>query len=72
MQKSYDIKYDEFNEIFVCTIEDKEISAEWVVEILTYIGKLFSYEPKHVYSESEFISVLERDLGISINCCFEA
>ena len=72
MQKSYDIKYDEFNEIFICTIGDKEISAEWVVEILTYIAKLFSYEVKHVYSESEFIYVLERDLGISINCCFEA
>ena len=72
MQESYDIKYDEFNEIFVCTVEDKEISAEWVVEILTYIASLALYEPKHVYSESEFIYVLERDLGISINCCFEA
>ena len=72
MQKSYDIEYDEFNEIFVCTIGDKEVSAEWLVEILTYIAKLFSYEVKHVCSVSEFISVLERDLGISFNCCFEA
>lgn len=72
MQNEFTIKYDEFNEIFICTIEDKEISAEWVVEILTYIAKLHLYEVKHVYSESEFISVLERDLGISINCCFEA
>lgn len=72
MQNEFTIKYDEFNEIFICTIGDKEISAEWVVEILTYITKLFSYEPKHVYSVSEFISVLEKDLGISINCCFEA
>ncbi len=59
-QSQYTITYDDFNDSFLCA------------EILTYIAKLFSYEPKHVYSVSEFISVLERDLGISINCCFEA
>ena len=71
-QPHYTIRYDDFNDAFLCVIDGETISANFVGEILTYIAKLFSYEPKHVYSVSEFISVLERDLGISINCCFEA
>ena len=71
-QSQYAITYDDFNDSFLCAIDGETISANFVGEILSYIAKLFSYEPKHVYSVSEFISVLERDLGISINCCFEA
>ena len=71
-QLQYTITYDDFNDSFLCAIDGETISANFVGEILSCIAKLFSYEPKHVYSVSEFISVLERDLGISINCCFEA
>ena len=66
MQKSYDIKYDEFNEVYICTIEDKEISAEWVVEILTYIAKLYDFHPQTVYDIGGFKSLLETELCVKI------
>ena len=65
-QSRYVITYDDFNDTFLCEINNETISANFVGEILSYIAKLYHYEPRLVYSESYFIAVLEDELNITI------
>ena len=63
-QSQYTITYDDFNDSFLCVIDGETISANFVGEILSYIAKLYDYTPSLVYSDMEYMDVLERDLGI--------
>lgn len=64
-QSQYTITYDDFNDSCLCVIYGETISANFVGEILSYIAKLYGYEPNLVYSDTEYMDVLERDLGIT-------
>ena len=65
-QSQYYITYDDFNDIFLCDIDGKTISADFFGEILSYIAKLYDYEPNIIYSESHYAKVLENELNITI------
>ena len=66
-QSQYTIAYDDFNDSFLCEIDGEAISANFVGEILSYIAKLYDYEPKIIYSESHYVKVLENELNITID-----
>ena len=65
-QSQYTIAYDDFNDSFLCAIDGEIISANFVGEILSYIAKLYDYEPKIIYSELHYAKVLEDVLNITI------
>ena len=65
-QSQYTITYDDFNDSFLCVINGDTISANFIGEILSYIAKLYDYEPKIIYSESHYVKVLENELNIVI------
>ena len=65
-QSHYTIAYDDFNDSFLCAIDGETISANFVGEILSYIAKLYDYEPKIIYSELHYAKVLENELNITI------
>ena len=65
-QSQYIITYDDFNDSFLCNIAGETISANFVGEILSYIAKLYGFEPKIIYSESYYAKVLENELNINI------
>ena len=65
-QSQYYITYDDFNDSFLCIINGETISANFIGEILSYIAKLYDYEPKIIYSEMHFAKVLENELNITI------
>ena len=65
-QSQYIITYDDFNDSFLCVIDGETISANFVGEILSYIAKLYDYEPKIIYSEPYFLAVLQDELNITI------
>ncbi len=65
-QLQYYITYDDFNDSFLCVIDGETISANFVGEILSYIAKMYNYEPKIIYSESHYVKVLENELNITI------
>ena len=65
-QSQYTITYDDFNDAFLCVIDGETISANFVGEILSYIAKLYDYEPKVIYSELHYAKVLENELNINI------
>ncbi len=64
-QSQYIIIYDDFNDSFVCNIDGETISANSIGEILSYIAKLYDHTSSLVYSDMEYMDVLERDLGIT-------
>ncbi len=64
-QSQYTITYDDFNDTFLCNIDGATISANFVGEILSHIAKLYDHTPSLVYSDMEYMDVLERDLGIT-------
>ena len=70
-QSQYTITYDDFNDAFLCVIDGETISANFVGEILSYIAKLYDYEPKIIHSESYFVAVLQEELNITIKLEFE-
>lgn len=70
-QSQYTITYDDFNDAFLCEINNEIISANFVGEILSYIAKLYDYEPKIIYSESRYAKVLQDELNINIKLDFE-
>ena len=70
-QSQYTIAYDDFNDLFLCNIDGETISANFVGEMLSYIAKLYDYEPKIIYSESHYAKVLENELNINIKLEFE-
>ena len=70
-QSQYTITYDDFNDSFLCAIGGETISANFVGEILSYIAKLYDFEPKIIYSESYFVAVLQDELNINIELDFE-
>ena len=70
-QSQYTITYDDFNDSFLCVIDGETISANFVGEILSYIAKLYDYEPKIIHSESYFVVVLQEELNITIKLEFE-
>ena len=65
-QSQYYITYDDFNDSFLCVIDGETISANFVGEILSYIAKLYDYEPKIIYSELHYVAVLQDELNITI------
>ena len=65
-QSQYTITYDDFNDLFLCSIDGETISANFVGEILSYVAKLYDYEPKIIYSELHYAKVLEDELNITI------
>ena len=65
-QSQYTITYNEFNDLFLCAIDGETISANFVGEILSYIAKLYDFEPKIIYSEAHYVKVLENELNITI------
>ena len=69
-QSQYYITYDDFNDSFLCNIDGETVSANFVGEILSYIAKLYDYEPKIIYSESYFVAVLQDELNINIELDF--
>lgn len=71
MQTEYKISYDKLNEIYTCNIEGEMISAEFVIELLEYIGKLYQYHCWFVRNLEEYKQALERDLKINIVFDFE-
>ena len=64
-QTEFVIGYDNFNGYLLCTIDRKVVSAESLAELLTYIANLFDHTPSLVYSDLEYMEVLERDIGIT-------
>ena len=70
-QSQYTITYDDFNDSFLCNIDGETVSANFVGEILSYIAKLYDYEPKIIYSELHYAKVLENELNINIKLEFE-
>lgn len=70
-QSHYTIAYDDFNDAFLCVIGGETISANFVGEILTYIAKLYDFEPKIIYSESHYVAVLQDELNINIKLDFD-
>ena len=64
-QTEYVIGYDRFTCHLLCTIDRKVVSAESLAELLTYIAKLFDHTPNLVYSDLEYMDVLEREIGIT-------
>ena len=69
-QSQYHITYDDFNDSFLCVIDGETISANFVGEVLSYIAKLYDYEPKIIYSELHYAKVLEDELDIDIKLEF--
>ena len=69
-QSQYIITYDDFNDTFLCEINNETISANFVGEVLSYIAKLYDYEPKTIYTESHFVKVLEDELNIKIEITY--
>ena len=69
-QSQYIIKYDDFNDAFLCTIDWEVISANFVGEILSYIAKAYDFEPKIIYSELHYVAVLQEELNITIKLDF--
>ena len=69
-QSQYTITYDDFNDSFLCAIDGETISANFVGEILSYIAKLYDYEPKIIYSEVHYVAVLQDELNITIKLDF--
>ena len=65
-QSQYYITYDDFNDSFLCVIDGETISANFVGEILSYIAKLYDFEPKIIYSELHFVAALQDELNIAI------
>ena len=65
-QSQYTITYDDFNDSFLCNIDGEVISANFVGEILSYIAKLYDFEPKIIYSELHYVAVLQEELNITI------
>ena len=65
-QSQYTITYDDFNDAYLCEIDGETISANFVGEMLSYIAKLYDYEPKIIYSELHYAKVLEDELNITI------
>ena len=65
-QSQYTISYDDFNDSFLCVIDGETISANYVGEILSYIAKIYDFEPKIIYSESHYVAVLQDELNITI------
>ena len=65
-QTQYTITYDDFNDSFLCIIVGETISANFVGEILSYIAKIYDFEPKIIYSELHYAKVLENELNITI------
>lgn len=65
-QSHYTITYDDFNDAFLCVIDGETISTNFVGEILTYIAKLYDFEPKIIYSELHYAKVLENELNITV------
>ena len=65
-QSQYYITYDDFNDSFLCNIDGETVSANFVGEILSYIAKLYDFEPKIIYSELHYTKVLENELNINI------
>ena len=65
-QSQYTITYDDFNDLFLCNIDREVISANFVGEILSYIAKLYDFEPKIIYSEVHYVAVLQDELNITI------
>ena len=59
------IGYDNFIGNLLCTIDRKVVSAESLAELLTYIANLFDHTLSLVYSDMEYMEVLERDIGIT-------
>ena len=70
-QSQYTIAYDDFNDSFLCNIGGETISANFVGEILSYIAKLYDFEPKIIYSEMHYAKVLQDELNINIKLDFE-
>ena len=70
-QSQYTITYDDFNDSFLCAIDGEIISANFVGEILSYIAKLYDFEPNIIYSELHYAKVLENELNINIQLEFE-
>ena len=70
-QSQYIITYDDFNDSFLCAIDGETISANFVGEILSYIAKLYDFEPKIIYSEVHYVAVLQDELNITIKLEFE-
>ena len=69
-QSQYTITYDDFNDSFLCNIDGATISANFVGEILSYIAKLYDFEPKIIYSEVHYVAVLQDELNITIKLDF--
>ena len=65
-QSQYTITDDDFNDSFLCAINGETISANFIGEILSYIAKIYDYEPKIIYSELHYAKVLENELNINI------
>ena len=61
-QSQYTITYDDFNDSFLCNIGGETISANFLGEILSYIAKLYDHTPSLVYSNMEYMDVLELSL----------
>ena len=70
-QSQYTITYDDFNDSFLCNIDGETVSANFVGEILSYIAKLYDYEPKIIYSEVHYVAVLQDELNINIKLDFD-
>ena len=71
MQNEYNISYDKFNEAYLCEIEDKTISSDFLVDLLLHIAKQYSYVVWHVMNIEEYKESLEDDLNIKINYLFD-
>ena len=70
-QSQYIITYDDFNDSFLCIINGETISANFIGEILSYIAKLYDFEPKIIYSELHYVAILQDELNINIKLDFE-
>jgi hypothetical protein len=60
-QTEYVIGYDKFTDALLVTIGRKVISADYICQILNHIAKLYEYHPKTIYTDMEYMDVLEKD-----------
>lgn len=65
-QTDYIIKHDKLNNVYVCEINNKTITSEFLVDMVKYIGVLYSHEVWHIVELEDYVEDLERIYNINI------
>ena len=66
IQTDYIIKHDKLNNVYVREINNKQITSEFLIDIVIYIGVLYSDEVWHIVKLEDYVEDLERIYNINI------